>query len=324
MKKQILGLCAALALSIPAALAGETTLTSSQGISINGLQAGHTFAVTLRQSAHTAENGVKVTIDERLKPYLEVRLEKGILSLGFRDLPRELQDAGKWSRPATAEVTLSRIDRLSALGLASVRAEGTFSGTAAEITASGIGKIGPITIDVTGGSGTEVNTSGMGNIENLTLNRAKGARVKASGSSHLTLNCGSVASLNIEVSGMSSATVKGGAPSAKAECSGSSKLSLDCGTIRTLDVTTSGMSSVTAAGSADKVDAESSGSSHINLKELKAKDAVCKTSGMSGITVWTTGSLDADASGSSSIRYRADGTIKTSFSKSGMGSISKL
>ncbi|MCC8061745.1 MAG: DUF2807 domain-containing protein [Rikenellaceae bacterium] len=324
MKKQIFGLCAALALSIPAAFAGETTLTSSRGIPINGLQAGHTFAVTLRQSANTAENGVTVTIDEWLKPYLEVRLEKGILHLGFKDLPRGLQDAGKWSRPATAEVTLNRIDRLGASGLASVKPVGTFTGAAAEITASGIGKIGPITIDVTGGSGTEVNTSGMGSIENLTLKNAKGISAEANGNSHLTLDCGSVASLDIEVSGMSSATVKGGAPSTKAECGGSSKLSLDCGTIRSLDASTSGMSSITATGNADNVTAEADGSSHINLKELKTKNVTAETSGMSGITAWVTESLDADASGSSSIRYRADNKIRLSASKSGMGSISNL
>lgn len=323
MKRQLTTLLAAAALSLGTAAAGETTLTSSQGIGIRGLHAGHTFAVTVRQSATTAENGVTVTIDDRLKPYLEVRLEKGILHLGFDDLPRDLQDAGKWSRPATAEVTLSRIDRLTASGLASVKAEGTFTGAATAIEASGISKIGPITIQVTGTGSTDVITSGMGSIA-LTLQGAAGADVKASGNSNLSLDCGAVRDLSIVVGGMSSATVKGSSPSIETECSGSSKLSLDCGAISSLDATTSGMSSMTASGSADKVDAESSGSSHINLKEFKTKDAVCETSGMSGITVWTTGSLDADASGSSSIRYRADGKIRLSAGKSGMASISSI
>lgn len=323
MKRQLLGLCAALALSVPAALAGETTLTSSQGIPINGLQAGHTFAVSLRQSDNPAQNGVKVTIDERLKPYLEITLRSGILSLGFNDLPRELQNTSNWSCPATAEVTLSHINRLTASGMASIRPEGAFSGTASQIEASGMGKIEPITINVTGTNDTEVSVSGMSTAD-LTLKGAKGAAVKVSGSSALTLDCGGVPELRIDVGGMSSANVKGGAPSMNAECSGSSKLILECGAIRSLDASTSGMASITASGNADKVDAEASGSSHINLKELKAKDATCETSGMSGITVWITGSLDADASGSSSIRYRADGNIRLNASKSGMSSISSI
>lgn len=321
MRKQIFGLCAALALSIPALFAGETTLTSFQESDIRGLHVGHTFAVTVRQSASAAKNGVKVTIDDRLKPYLDVRLEKGILHLGFDDLPRDLQDAGKWSRPAVAEVTLSRIDRLTVSGLASVKAEGTFTGAADAIEASGIGKIGPIAIQVIGTGTTDVTASGMGSIA-LTLQGAVGVDVKASGSSNLSLDCGAVRDLSIVVGGMSSATVKGGAPSIETECSGSSKLSLDCGAIGSLDATASGMASMTVIGSADKVDAESSGSSHIDLKEFKTKDAVCETSGMSGITVWTTGSLDANASGSSRIRYRGDGKIR--FSTSGMASISTI
>lgn len=323
MKKQILGLCAALTLSLPAVLAGETTLTSSQGLPIRGLHAGHTFGVTLRQSSNTTENGVTVTIDERLKPYLEVTLQKGILHLGFRDLPSELRQSNKWSCPATAAVTLSRLDQLSASGMASVKPVGTFTGAATAIEASGMGKIEPITITVTGSQATGIETSGMAAID-LTLKNAKGISAEVGGSSRLSLDCGSVATLSLEIDGMSTASVKGGAPDTKAECDGSSRLTLDCGTIRSLDASTSGMSSITATGTADKVTAEADGSSHINLKELKAKAAVCETSGMSGITVWTTGSLDADASGSSSIRYRANGDIRLSASKSGMASISSI
>lgn len=324
MKKQLLALCAALALSIPATLAGKTTLTSAQGLPINGLQAGSTFQVTLRQSDNAARNGVKVTIDERLKPYLEVTLRSGILTLGFQDLPRNLQDASNWLCPATAEVILSRIDRLGASGLSNIKPEGSFSGAAAEIKASGSSRIGPLTIAVTGGDANEVKVSGLSQIESLTLKNARTAEVTASGSSRLAVDCGAVSSLGIEVSGMSNATVKGGAPSTVATVSGSAGLRLDCGAIRSLNITASGMASSSAAGSAESVTAEASGSSHINLKELKAQRVKCETSGMSGITCCPTVSLDASASGSSSVRYRAGGTLRTTLSKSGMGSIVKI
>lgn len=323
MKKQLLALCAALTLSLPAALAGPTTLTSSQGLAINGLHAGSTFAVTLRQSDNTAQNSIKVTIDERLKPYLEVTVSGGILKLGFRDLPRELQKTNKWSCPATAEVTLSRVDRLIVSGMASVKPEGAFSGSAEQVKASGMGKIGAITIALTGSHTSDISVSGMSNA-NITLRGGKGASVRVSGQSKLALDCGAVQSLDIEARGMSNATVKGGAPTMETECSGQSKLSLDCGTIRSLTASTSGMASATVTGTAESVTAEASGNSHINLKELKAQRVKCETSGMSGISCYPTVSLDASASGNSSVRYRAGGALQTRLQKSGMSRISSL
>lgn len=323
MKKQLLALCAALTLTIPAALAGPTTLTSAQGLSINGLHAGHTFAVTLRQSDNKAQNSVKVTIDERLKPYLVVTVNSGILTLGFEDIPRNLQNTSKWSCPATAEVTLSRIDRLIVSGMASVKPEGAFSGSAEQVKASGMGKIGAITIAVTGSHTSDINVSGMSNA-NITLRGGKGASVRVSGQSKLALDCGAVQSLGIEAGGMSNATVKGGAPTMESKCSGQSKLSLDCGTIRSLTAITSGMASATVTGTAESVTAEASGNSHINLKELKAQRVKCETSGMSGISCYPTVSLDASASGNSSVRYRAGGALQTQLHKSGMSSISTL
>ncbi|WP_274958012.1 hypothetical protein [Millionella massiliensis] len=71
MKRQLLSLGLTLGLSISTALAASTTLKSAQGLAIHGLDAGHTFTVTLRQSTSQEQNGVTVTIDERLKPYLD-------------------------------------------------------------------------------------------------------------------------------------------------------------------------------------------------------------------------------------------------------------
>ncbi|WP_298063813.1 DUF2807 domain-containing protein [uncultured Rikenella sp.] len=285
MKKQLLSLCGALALSIPVAFAGETTLTSAQGLAIRGLHAGHTFAVTLRQSANTAENGVEVTIDERLKPYLKVTLQKGILYLGFDDLPHELQNADKWCRPAIAEVTLSCIDRLTASGLASITPVGTFSGAATAIKTSDASKIGPITIQVTGTDATEATVSGMSRIENLTLKNARAVEASASGSSNLKLDCDAIRSLRIVASGMSSATV---------------------------------------AGSAETVTSKASGGSHLNLEKLKAEKVSCETSGMSSITCYSTSSLDVSSSGGSSVRYRSGGVLRTNFSTSGMSYVAKI
>lgn len=323
MKKQLLALCAALTLTIPAALAGPTSLTSAQGLTINGLQAGSTFAVTLRQSDNKAQNSVKVTIDERLKPYLVVTVSGGILKLGFEDLPRNLQNSSKWSCPATAEVTLSRVDRLIVSGMASIRPEGAFSGSAGQLKASGMSKIGPITIAVTGSQTSDINVSGMSKAD-ITLQGGNGAALRISGQAKISLDCGTVQSLGIEASGMSSATVKGGAPTMETKCSGQSKLSLDCGTIRSLTAITSGMASATVTGTAESVTAEASGNSRIDLKELKAQRVKCETSGMSGISCYPTVSLAASASGNSSVRYRAGGALQTQLRKSGMSSISTL
>lgn len=323
MKRQLLGLGLALGLSISTALAASTTLKSAQGLAIHGLDAGHTFTVTLRQSTSQKQNGVTVTIDERLKPYLEVTLREGILHLGFDDLPRELQSSDKWCCPATAEVTLSSIDRLSTSGLASVKPQGSFSGAAREFSASGSSRIDPITVAVTGNHDTEVELSGLSTIT-LTLQGANSAEIDVSGNSSLTLDCGSVQELDIDVSGLSSASIKGNATVVQTDCGGNSKLTLECGATRTLTASTSGLSSATISGSADRLETEASGNSQLNTQKLKTKAAVCDASGMSSISVWITESLNASASGNSSIRYRADGNIKQTINTSGLSSVNSI
>lgn len=361
MRKILSTLCAAV-FSLSAVLAGERQiLTPVQGTSIDGLQVGSVFTVVLRQDDNPKNSCAQVTIDARLEPYLKAELRGGILTLGFRDLPRELQNGARWSCRPTAEITVASLDRLIVSGMADIRPEGTFTGTASVIQASGSSRIGPLEIVVTGGRGTETKTSGMSRIDNLILKNARSAEVSASGSSSLVVDCGSVSSLDIEVSGMSRATVEGGAPSTRAVASGSSGLELDCGgldvsleietsgmsraevrggapsvrieasgssgldfdggTIGRLDITTSGMASVTGKGRAETVEAAAGGSSHIRIGEVESREVVCEASGMGGITCYPTRSLEAAASGSSSIRYRTDGPIRTVFEKSNMGSI---
>ena len=215
MRKILSTLCAAV-FSLSAVLAGERQiLTPVQGTSIDGLQVGSVFTVVLRQDDNPKNSCAQVTIDARLEPYLKAELRGGILTLGFRDLPRELQNGARWSCRPTAEITVASLDRLIVSGMADIRPEGTFTGTASVIQASGSSRIGPLEIVVTGGRGTETKTSGMSRIDNLILKNARSAEVSASGSSSLVVDCGSVSSLDIEVSGMSRATVDGPLPAVR-------------------------------------------------------------------------------------------------------------
>lgn len=285
MKKIFLALCAGLVLSLGVVSAATQTRVTVQSKSLCGLHAGSTFTVTLRQNSDPAAAKAIITIDPRLEPYLERKIEDGVLTLGFKDLPRELQSAGKWSCPATAEVTVTGLKHLSTSGLANVKAEGSFSGRIDQISSSGNSRIGALDLTVPHDASFKIETSGLSSVS-------------------LTLHGGS--RLN-------------------AEASGNSNQQLDFGSLESLEGSTSGLSHITATGSAQRVEAEASGNSGQSLVGVKAASVECSTSGLSKITCHPTRSLKAEASGNSRINYQGGAAgLQTNFDKSGMSSISAI
>ena len=289
--------------SMTAALAGEKTVTPSQGVRLTGLQAGHCFKVTLHQSDDTDRNGVRITLDERLEPYLKAEVSGGMLRLGFEELPKVLQNTENWSCPATAEVTLARIDRLSVSGKASVHTDDTFSGTASQIEASGMGHISPITIAVTGKGTPEIDVSGMGHIDATLRNEVAGMKIDASGMGRLRLTHDAQSS------------------DTKIDASGQSKIDLTLQETGSMDIDASGMASVTASGKTDRLEATTSGQTRLEFGDLSSTEADCTASGMSHMVCRVTKGIDAAASGSSSIRVLADQAIRMHTRTSAMAKV---
>lgn len=289
--------------SMTAALAGEKTVTPSQGVRLTGLRASHTFKVTLHQSDDASRNGVRITLDERLEPYLKAEVSGGILRLGFEELPKELQNTEKWSCPATAEVTLSRIDRLAVSGMASIHTDDTFSGTASQIDASGMGRIDPITIAVTGNGTPEIGVSGMGRIDVTLRNPVAGMGIDASGMSRLRL------------------THDAKSNNTKINASGKGEVDLTLQETGSMTLHASGMATITASGQTERLEARSSGQARLELGDLNSAEVDCNASGMSHIVCRVTESIDASASGKSSIRVAADRAIRINTQTTAMAKV---
>lgn len=113
----------------------------------------------------------------------------------------------------------------------------------------------------------------------------------------------------LDLSGATRATVSGfdSEGSLDVEVSGASTLT---GDINTGDATfgVSGASTVRLDGQAANLDIEASGASTVDLEDLAAADARAEASGASRIVVNVSGSLDAGASGASSVRYVGEPT----------------
>lgn len=296
-------LLGALLFSMTTALAGEKTVTPSQGVRLTGLRASHTFKVTLYQSDDARRNGVRITLDERLEPYLVATVSGGILRLGFEELPKELRNTDKWSCPATAEVTLSRINRLAASGMASVHTDDTFSGTASQINASGMGQIDPITIAVTGNGTPEIGVSGMGRIDVTLRNPVARMKIDASGMSRLRL------------------THDAKSDDTKINASGKGEIDLTLQETGSMTLHASGMATITADGQTERLEAATSGQARLELGDMTIVEADCEAIGMSSIVCRVTQGIDASASGTSSIRIVADRAIRINTQTTAMAKV---
>lgn len=120
----------------------------------------------------------------------------------------------------------------------------------------------------------------------------------------------------LDLSGNSEARINGFVTSNPLtfDLSGNSRLGGDIeGGDSRIDV--SGNSSVTLSGSAGDLTVDASGSSEVNLADFPGSNGSVNASGSSTVTVNLSGSLDAEASGSSDIYYLGNpelGSIETS------------
>lgn len=121
MKRTLLTLCTAAALYGCTAFAQNnmTSKTIETG-HLRGVAAHSGFDVTLKQSP--SSNAV-ISVDSRLQPYLRATVSDGVLSLGFDNLPRELQRV----KGRKAEVTVTSLEKLEAHSGAGITGNGSFT-----------------------------------------------------------------------------------------------------------------------------------------------------------------------------------------------------
>lgn len=128
MKKILLALSATLAFSFGGALQAQesTTVQTMQISRLRGIDAHSGFDVTLTQGP--ASKAV-ISIDSRLRPYLRATVHDGVLSIGFNNLPHDLQRV----KGRKAEVTVGSLEKLDVHSGAKVTGSGSFTAGECEI-----------------------------------------------------------------------------------------------------------------------------------------------------------------------------------------------
>lgn len=144
--------------------------------------------------------------------------------------------------------------------------------------------------------------------------------LEVQGASNLEANL-IAGTLNVDVSGASKVTGRLALGSLKGEMSGASEWNtrMDAPLV---DISVSGASSLRLKGTGKQFRAEISGASQVKAEDFPVETATIDASGASGVELLVSNSIDAEASGASSIQYRGTASLGRS-RESGASSIRK-
>ena len=166
----------------------------------------------------------------------------------------------------------------------------------------------------------EIEVSGASSVEVKPLIKAATFEASASGASNLKVNV-NAGKCEVTASGASCGDIAITADNVDLTSSGASRLTVTVEADK-LSATASGASNVKLAGKAADALYESSGSSSIDAGKLVSGNCDVECSGMSSADVNCTESLNAEASGMSSVNYRG-GCKLVHATSSGVSEISK-
>lgn len=170
---------------------------------------------------------------------------------------------------------------------------------------------------------TALGVSGSGDVigETTFTTGDFSARVSGSGDAKLTIQASG--SIDADISGSGDLNITGKCRSFRSDISGSGDLDLDLavGDRAVFDV--SGSGDVKATGSADEIRTSISGSSRISAEDFQTNKANIKISGSGDISIAVKDEINADISGSGSVRYKGS-PGKINSHASGSGKVSKM
>ncbi len=111
-------------------------------------------------------------------------------------------------------------------------------------------------------------------------------------------------------------------PSMDINMSGAGKITQNQLTTNTLNLALSGLGGIDISGQASQATINLSGAGSVNAADLQIQNANVTISGLGGATLWVTGQLTGDISGTGSISYY--GNPQTNTKSSGLGSFKSL
>lgn len=282
--KKLICILAVAALTIFSATAADVVIEKNYNLKgFRGLSISNTFEVEVEKSDTYSVN---VAVASEYAPYLDIKVNGGILYIGFKNLPRKLNNTSFIKSAAVARVTMPTLERLSLSGVSKFSCDDVF--------------------DI-GNSDFQLSLSGISEVEHLEV-YGTDADISLSGTSKANI-AGDFFEIDMSLSGTSRAVLTANAEDLSVQVSGTAVADIE-GEFEDVDFSTSGVSNITVKGKAVELEVESSGTSSVDALRMPVNSADISLSGASVCKTYVLKELEAECTGASSLSYKTDEQIK--------------
>lgn len=180
-----------------------------------------------------------------------------------------------------------------------------------------------ITAYVTLTSFEGASVGGSGDIIGESVFTGSNIDLSVSGSGSLMLEVNASGEIEADVSGSGSIVLKGKCQELDSDVSGSGRVEANLAVGSKASFEVSGSGKINASGSAEEVKADISGSGKVLAADLKTKKCKVQISGSGDVEIDVAQELDANISGSGTVRYRGNPN-HVNGNASGSGRVSKM
>ena len=239
------------------------------------------FKATVQKSD---EFSVSVELTQDLVPYLEVRVDKGILLISLRNVPTRL--------------TLLKSNVINAT-ISMPELKGVRLNDGVRLTVADRFDLG--------NDNFILSTAGASEVRQMEIH-AKNATLSLLGASRIRLN-GDFATVNITSAGTSRLDMGANADELFVKSSGTAVSEIE-GTFDTIDLDLGGTSNVTLKGEAEDLKAKASTAGSVDALRMPVANADVFLSGAGVCKVYVKEALEVQCTGASTCSYKTDGEIK--------------
>jgi hypothetical protein len=180
-----------------------------------------------------------------------------------------------------------------------------------------------VTVYITVPNIEALSVSGSGDLIGQTKITAKDLDLNVSGSGSLSIEIDATGDVDADVSGSGDLEVKGKCRSFETDVSGSGDVDLSLTVTESANFGVSGSGKIMASGSAGDVRATISGSGKVLASDMETARCEVRISGSGDVEINVKNELDANITGSGTVRYKGNPNKVNSHS-SGSGSVRKM
>ena len=258
------------------------------------------------------QNEVKITTDNTIIADLSLVNQNNITTVSYKGTC-DLQPSKLY-----VEIYTNKLALIQASGICKINLEGALNSEQLSIDLSGATElsadskldISKCRIELSGASKMKMRYAYL---DNLILDLAGASKLELEGSAKM---------LSADIAGSTEAELRNfEVENIRGEASGASVCNLYCKNKIYWDV--AGASKTKVEGTCDNAKFEVTGAASLNAINLKAKDVIIDTSGASSAQIYALRSLNAESSGTSSIKYKGNPS-EVSKDQSGLSKIHRL